>query len=93
MIDAKDYDFVCQNAHMLFGAIVVITWAYFFGSDDVLWAGIAFSVYAAGKEFWYDVNYETPNVSGGTSGSMRDFCYYIVGVVAGLGIVGIRMML
>ena len=93
MIDPKEFDFVCQNAHMLFGAIVVIVWGYFFGPHDVLWAALAFSVYAAGKEFWYDMKYETPADSGGIAGSLKDFCYYNIGGVAGLSIVGLRTVI
>lgn len=90
MITQTEYNTVCQYAHMLFGAIVVIAWAYLFGAHYVLWAALAFCVYAAGKEFWYDVKYESPDVSGGLDGSVQDFCFYIVGVVIGLSVVGGR---
>jgi len=81
MIDPRDYDSVAQNAHMLFGALMVFLPTYIFG-PDALWYGMAlFFAFAMVKEFWYDEKYETEEVRGS---SIKDFIFYMIGAILGL---------
>ena len=76
-------EFIAQAAHALTGYGVALTAAYFGWS---LWLAAAlFVAYAALKEFWFDLNFETPKQT--IWDSMLDFTFYLVGLAIGLGVV------
>lgn len=87
------YDNLAQAAHALAGYGIALTAARF-GTQPLVVVSILFVVYAAAKEFWFDVKYERPEVSGGLLGGVKDFAFYIAGLVAGLivtmGLIGMR---
>jgi hypothetical protein len=76
-------DNLAQTAHALAGYGIALTAARF-GTVPLLVVAGLFIAYAAIKEFWFDMHYETPEVSGGWSGGVKDFSFYMVGLVAGL---------
>jgi VanZ family protein len=81
MIDFKEFDFVAQNAHLCFGALMVFVPTYIFGPGALWYAMALFLVYALVKEFWYDERYETVEVRGS---SLKDFLFYMLGAALGL---------
>jgi hypothetical protein len=80
------YDNLAQAAHAFAGYAVVLTAARL-GRAPLIVVAPLFVVYAALKEFWFDIRYEKPEVSGGFPGGVRDFSFYMVGLVAGLIVV------
>lgn len=83
------YDNLAQTAHALAGYAIVLTASQFGGKPPIVVGGL-FVVYAAVKEFWFDIHYETPEVSGGWSGGVKDFAFYMVGLAAGLIVIWLR---
>ena len=69
------YDQLAQYAHFFsaFSAALLFGW-YAIG---------VVVIYAVIKEFWFDLKYETPEVSGGFSGGMMDATFLILGAVCG----------
>ncbi len=57
-------DNLAQTAHALAGYGIALTAARF-GTVPLLVVAGLFIAYAAIKEFWFDMHYETPEVSGG----------------------------
>ena len=67
------FDTVSQSAHVWFGAFVVFVANLFHAP----WIGFfVLAVFAAVKEFWYDQNYESPEVRGS---NFKDFSFYMLG--------------
>lgn len=83
------YDNLAQTAHALAGYAVVLTASQFGTKPLIVVAGL-FVVYAAVKEFWFDIHYEKPEVSGGWTGGVKDFAFYMVGLIAGLIVIWLR---
>lgn len=77
----ETFDSVCQIAHTLFGILCVVLAAYLFGSPLGGWS--ALFIWSVVKEFWYDINYESPSDSGGWLGSLKDFGFYNLGAAIG----------
>lgn len=77
------YDNLAQAAHALAGYGIALTAARF-GTQPLVVVSILFVAYAAVKEFWFDLKYERPDVSGGLLGGVKDFAFYMAGLVAGL---------
>ncbi|HYT41502.1 MAG TPA: hypothetical protein VEP90_04105 [Methylomirabilota bacterium] len=84
MIPQPTFESVSQTAHALFGMLCVVVAAYFF-SKPGYGATVVF-IWSVGKEFWYDTNYEPPDISGGFWGDIRDFIWYNVGSTMGYGV-------
>lgn len=77
------FNFVSQMAHWLASAFATLAVAHLFGAHALMWfvpCGIAA---AAVKEFWYDLRFETPAVSGEIDGGVEDFAFYVIGFVVG----------
>lgn len=56
-------------------ALVRCTW---------VWGMAGVVLFALFKEFWFDAKYETPAISGGPDGDLKDFEFYMAGVTAAL---------
>jgi hypothetical protein len=77
------YDNLAQAAHALAGYGIVLTAARY-GYIPLVVVSVLLIIYAAVKEFWFDLAYERPDVSGGLLGGWKDFSFYMVGLIAGL---------
>jgi hypothetical protein len=78
----ETFNSVCQIAHTLFGILCVLLASYFF---DAPFCGFGvLLVWSIAKEFWYDIKYEAPDISGGWVGSLEDFGFYNLGGSVGL---------
>lgn len=80
----ETFNSVCQIAHTLAGALIVVLAAFLF--HDPLFGVIFAIVWAGLKEFWYDLAYEPLAISGGLAGSWEDFAFYLVGAGLGYGV-------
>ncbi|HYT43509.1 MAG TPA: hypothetical protein VEP90_14315 [Methylomirabilota bacterium] len=78
------FEMTAQFAHALFGVLCVVITAYLF--NNPYYGYSVLFIWALGKEFWYDPNYETPEISGGWAGNVRDFMWYNVGAALGYGV-------
>jgi hypothetical protein len=87
MIDFATFNTVSQFAHWLAGCLFVMGFTYLFGSGAEWWCVGIFTAYAAIKEFWYDQNYETPEVRGS---SLQDFLFYEAGVLLAIGLIYLK---
>lgn len=86
-VSATLYDQIGQVAHTLAGILVVLGPNALFGSR-FMWAWVlALIIFAAVKEFWYDVNYESSDERGN---GWEDFGFYIIGEVIGLVLWGLK---
>jgi len=75
-------DSVAQGLHVALGALFItlpVCWDWHMAQAKGTVIGLT---YALLKEFWFDLRYESPETSGGFDGSFRDFCFYVVGIVA-----------
>jgi len=76
-ITDKQFDTLAQINHVLAGLLVpTLAVAYCPVHNVPFYMAGAFALYAAVKEFWYDQNYETPEVRGS---NLRDFLFYLLG--------------
>jgi len=80
VITDKEFDLVAQNAHVLAGALAVLGSIALWGPSSKLPATVMMIAFAAIKEFWYDQQYESPEVRGS---NLRDFTFYCVGIAFG----------
>jgi hypothetical protein len=72
---------VAQGLHAALGALF-ITFPVAMGIPHAeLWGGGVGVLYAAIKEFWFDLNFETVESSGGFAGSVEDFVFYLIGML------------
>ncbi len=81
MVDLSE-DELAQGLHVALGAIFIllpVCWQWHMAQAKGTIIGLA---YAFIKEFWWDLKYESLETSGGWEGSFRDFCFYVVGIVA-----------
>ena len=90
MIDPKEFNFVSQVSHTIGGALAVIAGVYLFGPMAQPWVCGVGILAAAVKEFWYDQNYETPEVRGS---NLQDFSFYCAGLALGSLTVFIKLKL
>jgi len=74
------YNELAQAAHF-FGAAFVVLASGRFGPHLHWYFSAALIIYALLKEFWYDLHYERPEVSGGIKGGIVDFSFYALGVL------------
>lgn len=74
------YNELAQTAHF-FGAGFVVLAAGRFGPHLHWYLTGLLMLYAGVKEFWYDLRYETPEVSGGVKGGVVDLSFYALGVL------------
>jgi hypothetical protein len=74
---------LAQAAHALAGYGLILTAARI-GHVAIIVVCLLLVVYAAIKEFWFDMRYERPEVSGGFKGGVEDFSFYMIGMVVGL---------
>ena len=81
-IEKMAYDYT----HFL-TATTVVSWGYILGKGHgSAWASAGVLVFALAKEFYWDLRYETPVLSGGYLGGLRDFAGYLVGVASSLSL-------
>jgi hypothetical protein len=84
LASAITFNSVSQGLHTCLGTIAVLLPTL---KDFPPWIGaVAILSYAAVKEFWFDVYYETPEQSGGRLGDVEDFSFYAIGVAAAYAI-------
>lgn len=76
MISQHDYNVLAQKAHFLAGIVAVFASQIFFHNRN--YGAVAIILFALVKEFWYDENYETPEIRGS---SAQDFLFYFIGAV------------
>jgi len=69
-----------QMCHVLLAYSMIVT----MGPPHKWWLVSFISLLSAVKEFWYDMHYETPEVSGGWKGGLLDFSFYQVGIILSL---------
>ncbi len=75
-------DNVTQGLHAALGALfVMVPVAMAWHHPKAIGTGVGI-IFAAIKEFWFDIHFETPETSGGWSGGVRDFSFYIIGIIA-----------
>ena len=74
-------DNVTQGLHVALGALGVFLPVAKAWSHGQLIGSLVMIGFAVIKEFWFDINYETPETSGSWSGGLRDFSFYIVGII------------
>ena len=80
---------VAQGLHAALGALF-ITFPVAMGlAHAELWGAGVGVLYAAIKEFWFDLNFETLEASGGLPGSVEDFVFYLVGMLGAAGLLHI----
>jgi hypothetical protein len=84
-------NFLAQMAHFLGGALLITLSGLFFGVYGMWAALITGILLAAIKEFWYDMVYELPKQTWGDS--ILDFTFYVVGGLAGIGIIYLAIAL
>jgi hypothetical protein len=72
---------VSQFAHVGVAYSVTLSLLIVLGLPMLWWYLPVAIGLAAGKEFWYDYKYETPDVRGS---SLEDFMYYVSGILAAL---------
>jgi hypothetical protein len=75
------YTFVCQAAHLCAAGFLMLAAVHLWGPAaelPMLYGGIAL---AALKEFWCDLHFETPEISGGIKGGVIDFSFYVLGLL------------
>lgn len=71
------YNQLAQAAHAGVAATLVLS-AGLFGYQ--YWVTALIFGYGLVKEFWFDLDYERPEVSGGFVGGLIDFTFYCVGL-------------
>jgi hypothetical protein len=81
-ITDKQFDFLSQLNHILFGMVVIWGKIALHGPGHIWWVAGGIVMYAALKEFWYDHVYEDPETRGS---DLRDFLYYVLGTAVALG--------
>jgi hypothetical protein len=79
---------VAQIAHASAAYAITITF-YVFGISIFYPIPIVIA-FAAVKEFWWDIRYETEGESGGVVGGVEDFTFYVVGLAIAAAVVAIR---
>ena len=83
-----------QISHTGWGWAVVQTVAY---SPRIHWHDprraletlVGWIIFAAWKEFWFDIHYETPELSGMWKGGLLDFSTLVLGGVVGYVLGGV----
>jgi hypothetical protein len=86
LIQAEAFDY----AHAMTGALIV-SWGCLLGSwHGALWAALGTFLFGCWKEFWWDIHYETPALSGGYLGGLRDLAGYVVG--SALSLAALRIL-
>jgi len=78
------YNGLAQAAHAFAAYSIVLTAAYKFGYRVMIVIALLLVAFAIVKEFWFDLKYERPEVSGGWSGGVEDFSFYVIGVCVAL---------
>lgn len=77
---ALNNDELANGLHVALGALFVTFPVCWHWPHAQLWGSGAGVLYAAVKEFWWDLRYETQDTSGGWWGGCEDFCGYVVGI-------------
>lgn len=77
------YNMLAQIGHTLAG-FSAVTYASRFGTTPMRVVSALVMGVAAIKEFWFDMKYETAEVSGGLDGGLEDFGFYSLGVLLGI---------
>jgi hypothetical protein len=85
MTTNPSYNFVCQMGHALAGGFLILATARLLPTH-VVPVAIGLVALAAFKEFYYDFHFETPDCSGGLTGGLTDFAFYMLGIAVGLGL-------
>lgn len=75
---------LAQAAHAFAAYSIIFTIGEKIGHWEAFAAMGLLVVYGLGKEFWYDIKYERAEVSGGWSGGLEDFSFYMIGGLIGL---------
>ncbi len=71
------FNTVSQFAHAGVAYSITLSVLVALGYPALLWFLPITIGLAAGKEFWYDYKYETPEVRGS---SLEDFAFYLIGI-------------
>ncbi len=88
MIPLDTFKQVCDNAHFLGGACLVLL-SQVFGLGW-LFGFVVTILWATGKEAWWDPIYETDEVAGGLSGGIRDWLGYVLGAGSAVVLVMVK---
>lgn len=82
--------FLAQVGHFLGACLAMVLTAFLFGHLIACFVVAGLFVPAAAiKEFFYDLRFEVPTQS--ISDSALDFGFYMLGLLVGLGIVGLKL--
>jgi hypothetical protein len=82
-------NFIAQAAHLFFAGFVLLAAVHLFGASvewPVVGGGVLLS---AAKEFFYDMHYESPGVSGELPGGFMDFSFYMLGLFVAIVILAL----
>jgi hypothetical protein len=74
------YNELAQTAHFFAAFVIAHIAAHVFG----WYALVGIVGYALVKEFWFDLKYETQEVSGGIRGGIMDAAFLIAGAICGV---------
>ena len=81
--------YLAQVGHFFFGSTVTLV-AALFGPLVAVWIALgAVTLYAAVKEFWYDLRYEIPKQSFGDSA--MDFAFIVGGAAVGAALACVKV--
>jgi len=83
MTDAQLQNIFDQIGHFLGAYSVVLTIFIFHVPYWLYISALGVTIWAIGKEFWYDEHYEDAAVRGS---SLLDFTFYMVGLAAGIAV-------
>jgi len=73
---------IAQTAHFFIGTTLVLIPVAMKWPDPRLIGSLGSLVFAAIKEFYFDIKYEDPATCGGWEGSLEDFSWYCAGIIA-----------
>jgi VanZ family protein len=83
-----EFDMISQFSHFFFGAFCALV-SMLFGIKSFIAVAIAYTLYSAIKEFWFDEKREAPIVRGS---SVKDFVFQMLGFVVGAAIFFVALL-
>jgi hypothetical protein len=86
-VSAVEFNLVAQLSHFGWGALAVALPSAVWSPVAGTLCGAVFVAYAAVKEFWYDYEYEEPEVRGS---SLQDFLFQLAGVLFAFLVIGAK---
>ena len=76
------FNLLAYIAHAAVFYSLLMTVYFFWGHHAAAVATVDAVVYGLAKEFWFDLKYEKPEVSGGLKGGALDLLTYLIGIAA-----------